>query len=137
MMAMTESPRPSVHQSFLRFALIGVVGFLVDAGILTLALSLGADFYTGRVFSFVCAVTATWYMNRIYTFASQDPRRLREWWRFVSVNAVGALINFTIYALLVSMIGLFASYPVAAVGAGSVAGLLWNFIMSHQLVFAK
>ena len=134
---MTDSGRPSIRQSFLRFALVGIGGFLVDAGVLTLALSLGADFYTGRVFSFFCAVTATWYMNRIYTFASEDPRLLREWGHFVSANAVGGLINFAIYALLVSTIGLFASYPVAAVGAGSVAGLSWNFIVSHQLVFAK
>ncbi len=134
---MTESGKPTTRRSFLRFALVGVVGFLVDAGVLTFALSLGANFYTGRVFSFFCAVTATWYMNRIYTFASQDPRLLCEWGCFVSTNAFGGLINFAIYALLVSTIGLFASYPVAAIGVGSVAGLLWNFIVSHQLVFVK
>jgi len=137
MIAMTESVRPKIRQKFLRFALVGVAGFLVDASILTLALSLGADFYTGRVYSFFCAVTATWYMNRIYTFASQDPRLLREWGRFVSANAVGGLINYTTYALLVTTVGLFANHPITAVGMGSVVGLLWNFMVSHHLVFAK
>ena len=137
MMEETESGRLPAHQSFLRFAVVGVAGFLVDAGVLTLALSLGADFYTGRILSFFCAVTATWYMNRVYTFSSKDPRLLREWGRFVSANAVGGLINYAIYALLVTTVGLFAIHPVIAVGMGSMAGLLWNFLMSHHLVFAN
>ena len=137
MMAMSESDSLSTRQSFFRFALVGVAGFIIDAGVLTLALSLGADFYTGRAFSFFCAVTATWYMNRVYTFSSQDPRLLREWGRFVSANAIGGLINYATYALLVSTVVLFSNHPIAAVGVGSVAGLLWNFIVSHHLVFAK
>mgnify|MGYP001820828744 FL=1 len=137
MMAETESNRSTTRILFLRFALVGVAGFLVDAGALTLALSLGADLYTGRMFSFFCAVTATWYMNRIYTFSSKDTRLLHEWGRFVSANAIGGLINYAAYALLVSTIGLFASYPIIAVAVGSLAGLLWNFTVSHKLVFAK
>ena len=137
MLAMAESDWPTTRQSFLRFALVGVAGFIVDASVLTLALSLGADFYTGRLCSFFCAVTATWYMNRIYTFASRDPRLLREWGRFVSANAVGGLINYATYALLVTTVGLFASHPIAAVGVGSVAGLMWNFTVSHNIVFVK
>mgnify|MGYP001815252739 CR=1 FL=1 len=134
---MAESGRPTIRQSFLRFALVGVAGFIVDASVLTLALSLGTDFYTGRLCSFFCAVKATWYMNRIYTFATRDPRLLREWGRFVSANAVGGLINYATYALLVTTVGLFASHPIAAVGVGSAAGLMWNFLASHHLVFAE
>ena len=136
-MADTESRRPGTRELFLRFSLVGVAGFLVDAGALTLALSLGADLYLGRLFSFFYAVTATWYMNRIYTFASRDPRLLREWGRFVSANAVGGLINYATYALLVTTVRLFADYPITAVGMGSMAGLLWNFTVSHNLVFVK
>ena len=134
---MAESDRPTTRQSFLRFALVGVAGFIVDASVLILALSLGADFYTGRLCSFFCAVTATWYMNRIYTFASRDPRLLREWGHFVSANALGGLINYATYALLVTTVGLFASHPIAAVGVGSVAGLMWYFLASHHVVFAE
>ena len=76
-------------------------------------------------------------MNRIYTFASRDPRLLREWGRFISANAVGGLINYATYALLVTTVGLFASHPIAAVGVGSVAGLMWNFLASHHFVFAE
>jgi len=136
-MTIAESGRRTIRQSFLCFALVGIAGFIVDASLLTLALSLGADFYSGRLCSFFCAVTATWYMNRVYTFASRDPRLLREWGRFVSANAVGGLINYATYALLVTTVGLFASYPVTAVGVGSVAGLMWNFLVSHHLVFAE
>lgn len=137
MLVMAEFGGPSIRKSFFRFALVGAAGFLVDAGALTLALHLGSDFYTGRMFSFFCAVTATWYMNRVYTFGSQDTRLLHEWGRFVSANAVGGLVNYSTYALLVSTVGLFVSYPIAAVGAGSIASLFWNFTLSHRLVFVK
>ena len=46
-------------------------------------------------------------------------------------------ISYRVGVDRIYLIGMFASYPIAAVGAGSVAGLLWNFIASHQLVFAK
>lgn len=136
-MTRIESGVGVIGQSFLRFALAGIIGFFVDASALTLALSWGIDHYSGRAFSFLCAVTVTWYMNRIYTFSSQDPRLLHEWGRFVSANAIGGLMNYMTYAALVSSTGLFATYPVAAVGAGSLAGMLWNFTLSHRLVFMK
>jgi putative flippase GtrA len=136
-MVMTDSDKPATQKLFLRFSLVGVMGFVVDAAVLTMALSLGADIYTGRMISFSSAVTTTWYLNRIFTFTSQDPRLLREWGRFVSSNSVGGLINYATYTLLVSTSGFFASHPIAAVGVGSIAGLFWNFTASHRLVFAK
>jgi putative flippase GtrA len=122
--------------SWIRFAIVGALGFLVDASALTLALFLGADFFGGRVVSFLCAVTATWYANRTFTFSSKDPRLLREWFRFLSANAVGGLANYSIYAVLVSTIPLCEAHPTLAVAAGSIAGLAINFTLSRQFVFA-
>ena len=122
---------------FIRFALVGVAGFIVDAAVLTIMLWVGTDFYTGRLVSFLCAVTGTWFANRSFTFKSEDPNLIGEWARFVSTNAVGGTINYVTYALLVATTAYFAEHPVFAVGVGSIAGLAWNFAASKHLVFKK
>ena len=52
-----SSLRESTGQ-FLRFAVVGVLAFLVDASVLQAALALGLDPYSGRVASYLCAATA-------------------------------------------------------------------------------
>ena len=117
------------------FSVVGVIGFFVDAGVLTVVIELGADPYSGRAFSFFCAVTTTWYLNRTFTFGSENTGLLNEWTKFVSVNSVGGIINYTTYALLVWQIPFIAQYPINGVAVGSLAGLIWNFNVSKKLVF--
>lgn len=123
--------------TFWRFATVGAFGFLVDAGVLTSALALGSGFYLGRVISFFFAVTFTWYLNRVFTFASCDPALIKEWLRFVSANTVGGLVNYLIYASFVTWIAWFSQHPVFAVGFGSLGGLIWNYFLSHKVVFIE
>lgn len=122
---------------FLRFALVGTAGFVVDAAALTAAMALGLGPYGGRVVSYLAAVTFTWAMNRRFTFAGADPRRgTAQWGRFVAVNGVvGALVNYGTYAALVASVPLVATRPVLGVAAGSVAGLVFNFTLSKLWVF--
>lgn len=127
----------SVSRTFIRFGLVGTAGFVVDALVLKTALLSGADFYSGRAVSFCVAVTTTWYLNRIYTFKSRDPRLFREWGKFVSANAYGGVLNYLTYAILVARVDWFAGSPVAAVAVGSIVGLVSNFLLSHNLVFTQ
>ncbi|HEY8564146.1 MAG TPA: GtrA family protein [Beijerinckiaceae bacterium] len=124
---------------FLRFALVGAAGFLVDAGTLMLLLAATpAGLYAGRLGSFLAAVTFTWAANRRYTFGAgrRSARGLvAEWSRFVAVNALGGGVNLGVYTLLVSTSALFAARPWLAVAVGSVAGLAVNFAGSSRLVF--
>ena len=50
-------------KQFLQFSVVGVLGFLVDTAILYAVLAFGDYYYSGRVVSFLGAVTFTWYMN--------------------------------------------------------------------------
>jgi putative flippase GtrA len=120
-----------------RFGMVGVAGFVVDAGVLSLLVGLfDVDLYLGRVVSFLSAATTTWFLNRKFTFRdSRDDRRGAEWVRFVSVNAFGGIVNYGTYAALVATQPLFSTYPVLAVAAGSLAGLVFNFAGSRTLVF--
>lgn len=122
---------------FAKFGAVGVVGFLVDVAVLWVCVRLaGTNPYAGRGVSYLFAATTTWALNRSFTFrgAASEPL-VRQWAKFLVTNAVGGLVNYGVYAALVTYVGLFAHYPEAAVAAGSLAGMLLNFSASKALVF--
>ena len=104
---------------------------------LTLALQgLRLDLYSGRVFSYFVAATTTWALNRRYTFTSVDQApALMQWVKFLGANALGGLVNYGVYAAIVTYTALGAAWPVLGVAAGSVAGLALNFSVSKFWVF--
>jgi len=128
------SPDP---RRFVRFALVGAAGFLVDIATLYGAFALGLGLYLGRVVSYLSAATFTWAVNRRFTFATSAPPSLAEWLRFVLANVSGGLVNYLTYAALVTWApGLFA-YPAFAVACGSIAGLIVNYRASERFVFRE
>jgi len=119
------------------FGIGGVIGFIVDAGVLQLlVVGLAWDRYSGRLISFLCAATATWIFNRHYTF--RGPRRhtlLGEWTRYVFAMSWGFACNYTVYWLCVYFFNFDGPWLILAVAAGSVAGLGINFMASRHWVF--
>lgn len=119
------------------FGVGGAVGFIVDAGILQLlVLGLAWDRYSGRLISFVFAATATWIFNRHFTF--HGPRRhslFGEWTRYVIAMSGGFACNYAAYSALVYFFNLDGRDLIAAVAAGSVAGMGVNFVGSRYWVY--
>lgn len=129
---------PTVARQFLSFSVIGALGFLVDAGVLSLALLGGLGFYAGRLCSYLAAATFTWYCNRSLTFRSANQAsRKAEWFRFLMWNAAGGAVNLGLYTVLIADGGIFVRLPVLAVAAGSLAGLGFNFLASRLFVFRQ
>ena len=126
---------PRMEWAFLRFAIVGALGFCIDALVLLAGRVAGLDLYSGRLVSYLCAATFTWYANRWFTFRSTDPRWVAEWWRFLCANSLGGVLNYGTYALLVASATAFQTHPVLAVGVGSMVGLLCNFLLSRRVVF--
>lgn len=126
----------TLHGQFYRFALTGVVGFVVDASIVWLLTYFGTNPIIAQGIAFFVAVTVTWWLNRKYTFPDwADHRLLREWLKYLSANSFGAIINNGVYVGLVLSVAVIANEPVLAVAAGSLAGLFFNFTASRVLVF--
>jgi len=132
-----STPAPDTARQFGSFVIAGVLGFLVDVGVLYGALALGAGFIAGRLLSFVAAATATWLFNRRYTFSATDSP-WREWLRYMSVMLVGMAVNFTAYSIALWLVqGDWWWRPALAVAAGSGAGLLVNFVNAKRFVYTS
>ncbi len=120
-----------------RFGVVGAVGFVVDAGVLTLGLYAGTGPWIGRVFSYVAAATVTFTLNRAWTFRSADRSRTmaQDWSLFLLVNLVGFACNYGTYAALITGVPLVREVPVLGVAAGALAGMAGNFLLSRRYVF--
>jgi putative flippase GtrA len=127
----------SLQNQFIRFLIVGSVGFIIDTAVLYIGLYLiGFDRFTGRLFSYIIAATTTWYLHRKFTFSASDTSKpLRQWGHFLVANGIGGLINFGIYSLVVIYGKDHYLTPLIGIFLGSVAGLAFNFIISRTLVF--
>jgi len=122
------------------FCIAGGVAFLVDAGVLhALVVWAGTGPYLARLVSFLCAVTVTWLFNRSITFAD----RVRvlpvwsEWTRYVVSQLGGFLVNYGTYAALVWSLEPVRRWPVLGVAAGTLTGLVLNFLLARRFVFGR
>lgn len=123
---------------FLRFCIVGSIGFLIDTSILYLAVFFfGLNPFAGRIVSYLTTATTTWKLNRTYTFTSNASKSVahREWAHYVTVNALGGAINYTVYALSILYSAAVREHLVIGVAAGSVAGLIFNFTLSKWWIF--
>ncbi len=120
------------------FAVAGSVGFLVDASTVTASRYWAhLDLFTAKALGFFLAVTVTWFMNRSLAFSGQTRGEglLREWFRYVSANGVGGVVNNLIYVVGVLTVRELAEFPAVAVALGSLAGMCFNYAASRWWVF--
>jgi putative flippase GtrA len=118
------------------FVVAGTVGFVVDAGVLQIALALGAGPYLGRLISFFCAVYGTWQINRRWTFPGERTGSAwSEWWRYVYAMIFGGLLNLATYVIVIHTIDAGAWTPLLGVAIGSIVGMVANFLTSKLWVF--
>ena len=125
------------RSQFLRFALVGVAGYVVDASALTALVELlSVDRYSARIVSFLCAASTTWWLNRHFTFAKlPEQKASRQWLGFLLVSAGGAIINYGAYVIALHVWPLAYEYPAIGAAIGAIAGMLFNFPASKLLVF--
>ncbi len=123
-------------KKFILFALAGCVGFVVDTGVLY-ALKGALGPYGARVISFLCAVFATWLINRALAFRGQvaGVPLWREFLHYLGAMIGGGVVNYAVYAVLVTMVPLVAEHPVIGVAAGSAVGMFVNYFLASKLVF--
>ncbi|MBL0422943.1 GtrA family protein [Ramlibacter sp. AW1] len=122
---------------WLRFAVVGTVGFVVDAGVLLgLIEAFGAHPVLARGISVPVAVWATWYLNRRFTFEARGDA-WGSFLRYVVVSLGGAGVNVATYAALMFSSSTFATRPLAALAVASVVALVFNYLGSKHFAFRR
>lgn len=122
---------------FLRFCLVGGVGFLVDAGVLQLCLKLDVlGPFTGRLLSFALAVFATYELNRRFVFHGVgEGAYLRRFAGYLAVQGGGFGINLLIYVAGLTFLPVPYNKPLGSLILASACALGFNFVAARVLVF--
>lgn len=127
--------------SGLAFAIVGAVGFVIDATVLTvLTLFVGANVYVSRFFSFLSATLVTWALNRKYAFQMRQASLAaakREYARYVLVQIGGGLLNLAVFAAVIHAVEWMARWPVLPLAIGAVFGMAFNYFFSKVWVFRQ
>jgi putative flippase GtrA len=137
---MQANLKPANIPPMLLFAIVGSVGFVVDALLLKLFLSfLDVNAITARVLAFPFAVTATWLLNRYYTFSSSKKELplFIEWLSYVVVNSTGAFFNLLIFSGIIMLFSHAENYPILVLAIASVMAMSVNYFGSKHLVFGQ
>jgi putative flippase GtrA len=134
---MSADLRMTGQSQFLRFGLVGVVGFVVDAGVLQALVTLaGWGPITARLVAVPTAVFATWLLNRTITFPeSHGGPALRSLLRYAAVSAAGAGVNFCVYTALVFGSASMAALPILPLAISSIVALVVNYLGSKHYAF--
>jgi putative flippase GtrA len=118
-----------------RFAIIGVVNTLVDFGVFLFAITfVTSSLIAANVLSWTVAVTGSYVMNSLFTFAVESGRQLRfrAYAGFVGSGIAGLVANTA--TLLLGAKVLFLPVVLAKVLAIAVSFLV-NFSLARFVVF--
>lgn len=121
---------------FLRFLVIGTIGFVVDAGVLgLLLLSTPLGVYAARLVSIAAALLATWLLNRVITFGPSSRPVAVEGARYGGVGIATSAVNYVAYS------GFLWAMPdtpvIVALVLASIVALAFSFLGYSRLVFDR
>lgn len=118
---------------FLKFGVVGFSGIFVDFGITWLLKEqFRLNKYVANTAGFLCAVASNYFLNRIWTFHSQDPAVATQFSKFLLVALVGLALNNAIIYVLTERFR-FNFYASKLVATAVV--MLWNFWANYTFTF--
>jgi putative flippase GtrA len=131
-------PNYTLRREFLRFVMVGGLGFCIDSGLLTFLMSYGWDVFASRLCSFSVAVSATWLLNRLWTFNSGKLISLRrEYAYYLGVQVLGAGINLSIFFILIWAYPVLRNTPLIPLAFGAIVSLASNYLVSKLWIFKR
>jgi putative flippase GtrA len=126
----------ALRNRVLAFGLVGGIGFGIEAVILQGLSLIGVQPILGRAVSFPVAVTATWLLNKHFTFRDRPVTdRRAQYLLYLGGQLGGAAINICAFILTIRRWPALASQPVVPLMVGSALGLLFNYAWANAMVF--
>ncbi len=135
---------------FLRFAIVGAIGAVVDFGVLNLLMLIGVPFIAAGVVSFICAVVNNFLWNRFWTYPDSRSKPVsHQLVQFALINVIGLVIRTPLLAFLEKVLiplcqkilpaNFFLSADVVAhniaLAIAILVVMLWNFIANRYWTY--
>jgi putative flippase GtrA len=125
-------------RDFLRFSVVGATGLAVDVGVFLAVLTAGIDAYLARAVSALVAITATWWLNKEWTFRQPGHAARRGTYpAYIAVQSGGLAVNYAVFAAVQAMVPPGPLPSVFALGCGSAVALVFNFAGARGIVFRR
>lgn len=121
---------------FTQFALVGVLGTIVNLATLTVLLLAKIDYALASAIAIWVSMSSNFQLNRLLTFSSARIHAyLPQYFKFALSCLAGMAINYLVANWLVDQQDLFNQYKHLASLAGVGAGMTFNFLGSRFWVF--
>ena len=131
-----------MFSQLVRFCLIGALGVLIDFAV-TYLLKEKAKWqpYIANACGFIIAASSNYFLNRVWTFQSQNSAIGHEYLSFILIALVGLIFNTIILYLFTERIplplipakGKLRFYVAKGIAIGLVT--IWNFFMNYFITF--
>jgi putative flippase GtrA len=119
---------------FLKFAVVGASGVLVDFGFTWFFKEIvKIQKYVANAIGFTMAASSNYFLNRVWTFESHNPNIGMEYGKFLFISLLGLGINTFILWLLVSKFK--QRFYLSKLFAIAVV-TVWNFFLNWIFTFA-
>jgi putative flippase GtrA len=118
---------------FLKFGLVGATGMVVDFGFTYLCKEImRIQKYVANAVGFTLAATGNYFLNRWWTFHSQNPEIGIEYSKFLLISLIGLGINtLVIWFLVTRFKSNFYLSKLFAIGVVTI----WNFFANLAFTF--
>ena len=134
-----------LKHTFVRFALVGGIGFLVDLTCMVL-LSVWLPHLLARAIAFWVAASSNWWWNRTITFTNNkalDTNKktaVLQWLQFIGGSLIAFIPNWGCYVLLMSQPPILDNsisvlWPYLAMIPGVLIGMMLNYAFSRFWIF--
>lgn len=122
----------SVRKYFIKFAIVGISGIIVNQGFLTLFVEMGMRLSIAGILAIELSILSNFFLNNYWTWKKKNaPGILARLIKYHLVTAVSGIINYLIL-LLLTHYGL--HYFISnLIGIG--IGMIINFILNHFWTF--
>jgi putative flippase GtrA len=119
---------------FIKFGIVGGSGVVVDFFFTWLFKEkFKVQKYVANALGFSIAASTNWFLNRIWTFHSQNPELLLEYTQFIFVSLIGLGINSLVLWFLTDKLKF--NFYLSKLGAIAVT-TVWNFFANYLYTFA-
>lgn len=123
-----------IINKFLRFGIVGISGMFLDFGCTALFKEVvKIQKYVANGIGFVAAATSNYFLNRIWTFQSNNPEMVQEYGSFLFVSIIGLGINTLILYLTIKIFH-WNFYLAKCLAIGIT--MIWNFTANLLITFA-